>query len=98
MYRIVYSQRFKSEISDIAEYLATHYSTKVAENTIESILSSISILIEFPRIGKFRAYNEMLGIEFHLLVTGRYFVYYSIYQEEIRIDGIKDTRQGLYII
>ena len=98
MYQIKYSRRFSAELSEIVEYLSTHYSVDVASNTAESIMSSISLLAKFPRIGVLRAFNVSLATEYHLLVSGHYFVYYSIHLNEIRIDGIKDSRQKYYSI
>ena len=94
MIELVYSQRFKAELSEIASYIATHSSKEASEKVVESVFSSILLLNHFPRIGRFRAIDYVGAKEFYLLVTGHYFVYYSVCGNNVYIDGIKDTRTG----
>ena len=98
MIKLNYSRRFRVEISEITEYLIRNLSKEAAIAITDSIMSSISLLTDFPRLGVFRAYDVTYDIEYHLLVSGRYFIYYSIKGESIKIDGIKDSRQRYYSI
>ena len=98
MYNVIYSDRFKEELKEIAVFVARLSNKDAATKLIESIMSSIRLLSHFPKIGILRYLDERSSKEFHLLITGHYFVYYSIFEDTIRIDGIKNTRTGVYKI
>lgn len=98
MIKIYYSQRFKEELSEIALFIANQAGKDAANKVIESIMSSIKLLNHFPKIGVFRGIDKTNTKEFHLLFSGNYFVYYSIFRDKIYIDGIKDTRANYYKI
>jgi plasmid stabilization system protein ParE len=98
MISIIYSERFKVELDEIMRFLKKAVSVEFAYKTFDSILSSIRLLQTFPAIGRLRACDVDTGREYHLLVTGHYFIYYSYLFEEVRIDGIKDVRNEAYHI
>ena len=94
MIELNYSRKFNTELLEIVSYFKNNISVEAANKLVDSIFSSINLLSYFPRIGKFRAIDYSINKEFYLLVTGHYFIYYSVCKNIVSIDGIKDTRTG----
>ena len=97
MIKLLYSQRFNVELLEITSYIKNNSSVTIAEKVAESIMSSIKLLENFPYMGKLRYIDEN-SKDYRLLITGHYYIYYSVDHEEVRIDGIKDCRMYSYII
>ena len=97
MIELLYSRRFNVELQEIALYISKMSSTAIAEKVVDSILSSVKLLQDFPYMGRLRYIDEH-SKDYRLLITGHYYIYYSVDHEVVRVDGIKDCRMYSYII
>lgn len=82
---IVYLPSAKKDISQIITYIAIKLNAKTsAKKLLDEFDKSISVLADFPNLGK--KYKE--NVDFRFLIIKNYTVFYKVYETEVLIHRV----------
>jgi toxin ParE1/3/4 len=80
MVEVIWTQRATQEIAIIAEYLE-QYSTLYASSIIKKLYGKVSVLKQFPKLG--RIIPEMQEEKYRELIEGNYRIMYEMLDDEM---------------
>jgi hypothetical protein len=81
-------------LKDIFDYYSENANKKVAHKIRKQILASSKQLIQNPKSGQIEINLEKMNHKYRYLVVGNYKVIYKLFENEIRIADVFDTRQN----
>lgn len=92
--KIIWTLDSKEDLQAIRAHIK-HFSTSLdSKEVLQGIRKSVSILLEFPRLGHPVGYSKRIGSDVRMIVLGITKVYYSLVGDEIRILRVWDARQN----
>ena len=94
MYKIRINPLAKKDLLDIKEYITAEFENPAAATkTIESIMTSVDNLKEFPLMGVGLSSRVNITTDYRYLISGKYIVFYKVEGEFISIFRILYSRK-----
>ena len=91
--KVVWSAWALQQLDEIHAWYSAQASPAVADRIIEKILSVTRLLEEFPFGGQVEPWLEQQGLGHRRVVVANYKVVYRVYEGEVRIVDVFDSRQ-----
>lgn len=91
---IVWTDFAIENLKDIFDYYSARANKKIAVKILKQILKSTKQLEDNPELGQIEFHLERLKQNHRYLVSGNYKVIYKVFENQIIIIDIFDTRQN----